>query len=160
MYQPYPQGGEQPPESARPAPPRPVRTAVLLMYVGAAITAITLVVTVLTIHSIETAMETRANYTPQQAHQFVVAAIAAAVVTLGVWLLMAWANRNGYIWGRIIATILFALNTIDLVVGWLRGTATLNLLFAVVIWLIGLGAIVLLWRKESSEYFASRRPPR
>ena len=103
MHEPYPQGGEQPPEPAppaRPAPPRPVRTAVLLMYVGAAITALTLVVTVLTAHSIETALENRASYTLQQAHQFVVAATVAAVITLGLWLLMAWANRNGFAWGR------------------------------------------------------------
>ena len=160
MRQPDPQGGEQPPAPARPGPPRPVRTAVLLMYVGAAITAITLVVTLLTIHSIETTLENKANYTPQQAHQFVVATIVAAVVTLGLWLLMAWANRNGYIWGRMIATILFALNTVDLVVATVRGAAALSLLFAVVIWLIGLAAIVLLWRKESGEYFATPRPPR
>src|SRR5438552_10366496 len=139
MHEPYPQGGGRPPgpaPPARPAPPRPVRTAVLLMYVGAAITALTLIVTVLTAHSIETALENRASYTPQQAHQFVVAATVAAVITLGLWLLMAWANRNGFAWGRITATILFGLNTVDLVVAGLRGTATLNLLFAVVVWLI------------------------
>jgi hypothetical protein len=130
------------------------------MYVGAAITAITLVVTVLTIHSTETALENRANYTPQQAQQVVVSSIAAAVITLGLWLLMAWANRNGYSWGRIAATVLFALNTISLMVGAWRGIAVVNLLFAGLVWLIGLGAIVLLWRKESSAYFAVLRPPR
>src|SRR5215831_8978102 len=141
MHQPSPQGGERPPEPARPAPPRPVRTAVLLMYVGAAVTAITLVSTVLTIHSIETALENKAGSTAQQAHQFVVSSIVAAVITLGLWLLMAWANRNGYSWGRITATVLFALNTISLLVGAWRGAAVLNLVFAVVVWLIGLGAI-------------------
>jgi len=159
MYQPYPQGGETPPPApARPAPPRPVKTAVMLMYVGAAVTAITLIVTVLTIHSIETTMETRANYTPQQAHQLAVAAIVEALITLGLWLLMAWANRSGYNWGRIAATVLFGLNTIGLLLAFLRGAGAVSLVFAVVVWLVGLGAIVLLWRKESSQYFATAAP--
>jgi hypothetical protein len=166
MYQPYPQGGETPPPAptrpapTRPAPPRPVRTAVILMYVGAAVTAVTLIVTVLTIHSIETTMETRANYTPQQAHQLAVAAIVEALITLGLWLLMAWANRSGYNWGRIAATVLFALNTIGLLLAFLRGADAVNLVFAAVVWLIGLGAVVLLWRKESSQYFATAAPRR
>jgi hypothetical protein len=166
MYQPHPQGGEMPPEPtqpahpARPAPPRAVRTAVLLMYAGAAVTAVTLLVTVLTIHSIESTMETRANYTPQQAHQLAVAAIVEALVTLGLWLLMAWANRSGQNWGRITATVLFALNTVGLLLAFLRGAGAVNLVFAVAVWLIGLGATVLLWRQESSQYFATATPRR
>jgi len=166
MYQPYPQGGEKPPEPtqsarpARPAPPRSVKTAVLLMYAGAAVTAITLIVTVLTIHSIESTMETKANYTPAQAHSLVVAAIVEALITLGLWLLMAWANRSGQSWGRIAATVLFVANTIGLLLAFLRGADAVNLVFAVVVWLIGLGAIVLLWRKESSQFFATATPRR
>jgi len=30
----------------------------------------------------------------------------------------------------------------------------------VLVWLVGLGAIVLLWRKESSQYFAVMAPRR
>jgi hypothetical protein len=166
MYKPYPQGDEKPSaptqsaRPARPAPPREVKTAVVLMYAGAAVTAVTLLVTVLTIHSIESTMETKANYTPQQAHQLVVAAIVEALITLGLWLLMAWANRSGQNWGRIAATVLFVANTIGLLLAFLRGADALNLVFAVVVWLIGLGAIVLLWRKESSQFFATATPRR
>jgi hypothetical protein len=166
MYQPHPQGGEKPPEPAqsarpaRPAPPRAVKTAVVLMYAGAAVTAVTLLVTVVTIHSIESTMETKANYTPQQAHQLVIAAIVEALITLGLWLLMAWANRSGQSWGRIVATVLFALNTVGLLLAFLRGADAVNLVFAVAVWLIGLGAIVLLWRKESSQFFATAAPRR
>jgi len=166
MYQPSPQGDEKPPgptpsaRPARPAPPRTVKTAVLLMYAGAAVTAVTLIVTVVTIHSIESTMETKANYTPQQAHQLVVAAIVEALITLGLWLLMAWANRSGQVWGRMVATILFVANTIGLLLAFARGADVVNLVFAIVVWLIGLGAIVLLWRKESSQFFATATPRR
>jgi hypothetical protein len=157
MYQPYPQGGEMPPEPSRSTPPRPVRTAVLLMYAGAALTAISLIVTVVTIHTIETAIENNSTYTPQQAHQLAIAAIVEYVITLGLWLLMAWANRAGQAWARIIATVLFALNTLGLLLNVVRGSASISVLFAVLVWLVGLGAVVLLWRKESSQYFAARR---
>jgi hypothetical protein len=157
MYQPYPQGGEMPPESGRPAPPRPVRTAVLLMYVGAALTAISLIVTVATLHTIETAIQNNSTYTAQQAHQLAVAAVVEYVVTLGLWLLMAWANRAGQNWARIVATVLFGLNTLGLLLNVFRGSASISVLFAVLVWLVGLGAVVLLWRKESSQYFAARR---
>ncbi|HKA96985.1 MAG TPA: hypothetical protein VKD66_12030 [Streptosporangiaceae bacterium] len=157
MYQPYPQGGEMPPESGRPTPPRPVRTAVLLMYVGAALTAISLIVTVATLHTIETAIQNNSTYTAQQAHQLAVAAVVEYVVTLGLWLLMAWANRAGQNWARIVATVLFGLNTLGLLLNVFRGSASISVLFAVLVWLVGLGAVVLLWRRESSQYFAARR---
>ncbi len=157
MYQSYPQGGEMPPESRRPNPPRPVRTAVLLMYVGAALTAISLIVTVATLHTIQTAIQNNSTYTAQQAHQLAVAAVVEYVITLVLWLLMAWANRAGQNWARIVATVLFGLNTLGLLLNVFRGSASISVLFAVLVWLVGLGAVVLLWRKESSQYFAARR---
>ena len=160
MYQPYPQGSEMPPESSRPTPPRPVRTAVLLMYVGAALTAITLIVTVATMHTIETAIRNNSTYTAAQAHQLAVAAIVEYVVTLGLWLLMAWANRAGHGWARITATVLFGLNTLFLLLSFVRATVSASLAFSVLVWLVGLGAVVMLWRKESSQYFAATGPRR
>src|SRR5262245_34114645 len=124
MYQPYPQGGEMPPESGRPTPPRPVRTACLLRYVGAALTAISLIVTVATLHTIETAIQNNSTYTAQQAHQLAVAAVVEYVVTLGLWLLMAWANRAGQNWARIVASVLFGLNTLGLLLNVFRGSAS------------------------------------
>jgi len=127
------------------------------MYVGAALTAIILIVTVATLHTIETAIQNNSTYTAQQAHQLAVAAVVEYVVTLGLWLLMAWANRAGQNWARIVATVLFGLNTLGLLLNVFRGSASISVLFAVLVWLVGLGAVVLLWRRESSQYFAARR---
>jgi hypothetical protein len=127
------------------------------MYVGAALTAISLIVTVATLHTIQTAIQNNSTYTAQQAHQLAVAAVVEYVVTLGLWLLMAWANRAGQNWARIVATVLFGLNTLGLLLNVFRGSASISVLFAVLVWLVGLGAVVLLWRKESSQYFAARR---
>jgi len=165
MYQPYPQGDQPPPEPSRPGPPRPVRTAVLLMYVGAALSAITLIVTVLSFHTIQRVIRNAsATLTAAQVHTAAVVAVTVAVVesllAIALWLLMAWANKNGQTWGRIVATVLFGINTIFLLLGFTRATASLSLAFSILVWLIGLGAIVLLWRKESSAYFAAQRAPR
>lgn len=165
MYQPYPQGGEMPPDPTRPAPPRPVRTAVLLMYTGAALSAVSLIVTVLSFHAIERVIRNASStLTAHQVHNDAIVAVTIAVVesliAIGLWLLMAWANKGGKSWGRIMATVLFGLNTVLLLLSFLRATASVSLAFSVLVWLVGLGAIVLLWRKESSQYFAVTAPRR
>ena len=43
-YQPYPSGGGQPVEPIRPPAPAPVLTAVKLMYAGAAVSTVSLII--------------------------------------------------------------------------------------------------------------------
>jgi len=165
MYPSYPQGGEMPPDPARPAPPRPVRTAVMLMYAGAALSAVSLIVSVLSFHAIERVIRNASStLTAQQVHNDAIVAVTIAVVesliAIGLWLLMAWGNKNGQSWARITATVLFGLNTLFLLLSFVRATVSASLAFSALVWLIGLIAIVLLWRKESSEYFAAAGPRR
>ena len=165
MYQPYPQGGEMPPDPTRPGPPRPVRTAVLLMYTGAALSAVSLIVTVLNFHAIERVIRNASStLTAQQVHNDAIVAVTIAVVesliAIGLWVLMAWGNKNGQNWARITATVLFGLNTLFLLLSFVRATVSASLAFSVLVWLVSLGAIVMLWRKESSQYFATTGPRR
>jgi hypothetical protein len=165
MYQPHPQDSEMPPDPTRLAPPRSVRTAVLLMYAGAALSAVSLIVSVLSFHAIERVIRNASStLTAQQVHNDAIVAVTIAVVesliAIGLWLLMAWGNKNGHVWARIVATILFGLNTLFLLLSFVRATVSVSLAFSVVVWAIGLGAIVMLWRKESSEYFALSSPRR
>jgi len=162
MYEPHPESHETPPEPDRPAIPGPVRMAVMLMYVGAALSAIGLVVTLFSFHAIERIIRNAPSATTLTQHQ--VHSVAIATVTIGVvegliaiglWLLMAWANKNGKNWGKITATVLFALNTLFLLLGFVRAHASISLVFSLLVWAVGLGAIVLLWRRESSQYFAA-----
>jgi hypothetical protein len=160
MYQPYPSGDQQP-VTPPPEPPQPVRTAVRLMYVGAALSAIEIIIGLVTISSLKSAIRSQyPGYTSSQLHTAEVVGVTTVVVigliAIGLWLWMAWANGAGKNWARIVATVFFGLNTIDLLTLVARPHATFGLVLAIVVWLVGLGAILLLWQRESSAYFQAR----
>src|ERR1700735_272175 len=161
MYQPYPSGGQEPVPQQATAPPS-VQTAVRFMYAGAALSAIGLILGVATAHSLRHAILVKyPHYTTSQLHAAEVVAVVAVVIggllALGLWILMAWANGKGKSWARIISSVLFAISTLDLLTTVARPHSIVSLLFGVLVWLAGLGAIVLLWRKESSAYFQQSR---
>jgi len=161
MYQ-YPSGGQESVAPQRPPAPPSVQTAVKFMYAGAALSAIGLIIGLVTIHSLRAAILKRdPNYSTSQVHGAEVALVGGivlvAIIGVGLWLWMAWANGRGKSWARIVASVLFAINTLDLVLSLSQPHAVLSLLFQILIWLAGLGAIVFLWRSESSSYFSAGR---
>jgi hypothetical protein len=159
-YQPAP-GWSVPPASARPRIPRSVLTAVRLMYTGAAVSLVNVIVNLTAINQIKTAFETQ-HPLAQNAAQGVAALAAAAVVIsgavgIGLWLKLASASRKGRSWARTAGTILFGLDTIGLLGTLGRTGIPVAKTFGVLIWLIGFIAVIELWRRQSSDYFDSRR---
>ena len=146
----------------RPAPPRSVFLAVRLMYAGAALTAIGMVVSVVAV-AVGGENALRASHkhaTLAQLHAtqnfLITGAIVSGLVEIGAWLFMARANRSGLKWARIIASVLFALNTLNFM-GHMLGKVTIgNIAYSVALWLVGLGALYFLWQKDASAYFADR----
>jgi hypothetical protein len=163
MYQPYPSGG-QTPEPQRPGPPPPpVMNAVKLMYAGAVLTAAVLVVSLFTVASIRTAIHNAyPSYSASKVRSAATGLVAVdafiQVITIGLWLWMAVANKAGKSWARITSSVLFGLNTLLLLLSFLRPHASLGSVLNLLIWLVGLFAIILLWRKESSGHFAPAQP--
>jgi len=161
MYQPYPSGG-QVPEPARPGPPPSVVNAVRLMYAGAVVSAVSLVVGLATVGSLRAALhKSQPSLTPTQLHDLqtivIVGSVVIGLISIGLWLWMALMNKAGKSWARIVATVLFGLDTLFLLLGLARAGAAASSLVSVLLWLIGLGAVVLLWRKDASEYFTAQR---
>jgi hypothetical protein len=159
MYQPYPTGGADP-EPARPTPPPPVVNAVWLMYAGAAISAISLIITLVTVGSLRTAIHNAdPTLTATKLHSAEVAAVVVAIVFgligIGLWLWMARANKAGKNWARITATVFFGLDTLSVLAGLRQAEPAVSRVFSLLVWLAGLGAVVLLWQKISSAYFAA-----
>jgi|CZKW01.1.fsa_nt_gi hypothetical protein len=161
MYQAYP-GGAQIPEQQRAPVPKSVLTAVKLMYAGAALEVISLVLYLLSIGSIRTAIHKKEPaWDTSKVHAYLTAVVSAdlivAVISIALWLWMAWANKRGSNWARGVASVLFGLNTLFLVLGLAQTHTALTLLLPALVWLAGLGAIVFLWQKDSSAYFAAPR---
>jgi hypothetical protein len=161
MHQPYPSAGQMP-EPARPEPPPSVQTAVKLMFAGAVVSAIGLVVSLATVSNIKSTLHSaNPSLTPTQLHDLQTLVIALAVVSgaigIGLWTWMAFANRAGKSWARIVATVFFGIDTLFLLVGILRAGVAAGSFVSILIWLIGLGAIILLWRPESTAFFQARR---
>jgi len=163
MYQPYPSAG-QAPEPARPEPPPSVVMAVRLMYAGAVVTAVGLVVGLATVGSLRTALhKSDPSLTPTQLHNLqtvvIVGSVVIGLISIGLWVWMALMNKAGKSWARIVATVLFVLDTLFLLLGLARAGAAASSLVSILTWLIGVGAVILLWRKDSTQYFTAQSAP-
>ncbi|HEY2130518.1 MAG TPA: hypothetical protein VGH77_25400 [Streptosporangiaceae bacterium] len=161
-YQPYPTGGAAEPEPQRPAPPTPVVQAVKLMYAGAIVSAISLIITLATVGSLKTAIHNAdPTLTASKLHSAEVAAVAVAIIFgligIGLWLWMAYANKAGKNWARITATVFFGLDTLSVLTSFRQAEPVLSRLISILIWLIGLGVIVLLYQRESSAYYSASK---
>jgi len=139
--------------------------AVRLMYAGAVVSAVSLVVGLTTVSSLRTALhKSRPSLTPSQLHDLqnivVVGSVVIGLISIGLWVWMALMNKAGKSWARIVATVLFGLDTLFLLLGVARAGAAASSVVSILIWLIGLGTVILLWRKDSSEYFTAQSAPR
>ena len=161
MYQPYPSTGKPVEPERGPAPPA-VLNAVKLMYVGAAVSTVSLIISLASIGGTKDAIrKAKPSLTATQVNQlntFIIAlAVVSGVIGVALWLWMARANGQGKNWARILSSVLFGLTTLDLIGVFSQPKTILGLIFPVLTWLVGLGAVILLWRKESTEFFKPRR---
>ena len=160
MVQPYPSTGKSV-EPVQPAAPPSVLTAVKLMYVGAAVSTVSLVISLVDISGTKAAIrKARPSLTAAQVNQlntFIIAlAVVSGVIGVALWLWMARANGQGRNWARILSTVLFGLATLDLFGVLSQPKTALSLIFPVLTWLVGAGAVFLLWRSESTAFFKPR----
>lgn len=158
MYQPYPTGGADQVPMSRPPQPPSVVNAVRLMYAGAGLSAIGLIFDFIGLSSVKKTLEQQhPDLTTAQIHSFEVVTVAVVVIVgligIGLWIWMAIANGQGKNWARIVASVLFGLSTLDLLISLAGVGVRSGFILGILVWLVGLGAIILLWRKDSSAYF-------
>jgi len=132
--------------------------AVKLMYVGAAVSTVSLIISLADISGTKAAIiKAKPSLTATQVNQlntFIISlAIVSGLVGVALWLWMARANNQGKSWARVLSTVLFCLATLDLVGVFGEPKTVLGLIFPVLTWLVGLGAVFLLWRPESTAFF-------
>ncbi len=162
----------------RPAVPRSARTvraAVRLMYAGAAVSTVNLIILLAFIgdskaydavyavlgRRLTAAQVSQVSHMNSQLNTGIITlAIVTGLVPIALWLWMARANGQGRNWARSLSTVLFGLATLDLT-GVYRTPGIhvelvptmLGATFPVLTWLVGLAAVWLLWRPASSAFF-------
>ena len=183
MYQPYPPTGE-PAGPSRPRAPAPVLTAVKLMYAGAAVNAVTVIIVLALIPAVKAALsKANPSLTAAQVRDvnvLITLAVVFGLVVVALWLWMARANGKGRNWARIVSTALFGLATLELIRarphyagGYLAhfavggheysvihsvfGAIVLGVIVPVLLWPTGLAVVWLPWRPASSAFFKPQR---
>jgi hypothetical protein len=162
MYQPYP-GGAQLPETQRPPAPASVRNAVRVMYAGAVASLVYAVVFIATLSATKSAIEKHSpQLTTSQVNGMQQILIASAIVdgliAAGLWIFIAQACKRGRSWARITGTVLFGIATVKLLGGLPIPVAAPVKILALVVWLLGLAAVIFLWRGTSSAFFKATQP--
>jgi hypothetical protein len=146
--------------------PGSVRKAVRFMLAGGAATALVGVFLLIATIVDKNAL-TDANGKKLSNSEFtsgIVGTIVTYLVLVVIWILMARLNRAGRSWARIVASVFCAISTYDAyqLVNSLRGGETITvvgtvyIVFTLLIWLLGVLAIAMVWRTESSAYFRER----
>ncbi|HEV7146903.1 MAG TPA: hypothetical protein VGN48_07900, partial [Pedococcus sp.] len=144
--------------------PASIAMAVKLMYVGAVLSLISAVSILFLRDTFRTAVEKAAStsnppMTGTQIDAAVNVGIGAAVVSgllgAGLWIWMAYANGKGRKWARIVATVFFALSVLSALSSVAQHGPAVSLALSVVTLLLGAYIIFLLYRPESSQYYAA-----
>ena len=162
-YQPYPGGTQMPEPATRPPVPQSITRAVQLMYAGAAASLIGIIIALTTLSSIKSQIISKnPSLTTTQVnnaqHVAIGVLIASGLIGAALWLWMAQSSKAGKNWARIVSTVLFGIETINVVAGASAiSSGGASRVYSIVIWLIGLGAIIFLWQRSSTEYFKAPR---
>lgn len=160
-------GGKQPAGNkqslaGQAVPPVTVQRAIRLMYGGAATSTVYLIAALATMGSLKSAL-VNANKTAKhpltasqingEATGYIIYVVFVGLVAIALWLWMARMNGQGKNWARVTATVLFCLWTINTIGTVTQTRLILAMVFPVIAWLFGLGAVFLLWRPDSAACF-------
>ena len=157
MYQSYPTGAQMPETDREPAPSQ-VANAVKVMYAGAAASILGIIVGISTVNATKSAIEKHSPHlTASQInatqHALIGGSIVSGVIAAVLWIFLARNCLAGRNWARLTGTVLFAIATINVVGGAIAPLAGAVKIWEAVVWLIGLTAVVLLWRRPSTDFF-------
>ena len=142
--------------------PPSIRTAVKLMWVGAAISALGIVVAFTQTGELRDQLR-KADDTLSADDLDTAVAVGLTfigiigVISIALWLWMAGTNGQGKTWARTVATVLGGLNVVFTALGFFGDQLTpLNVIFSVLGIVLAVTILVLLYRPESNAYYDYR----
>jgi hypothetical protein len=144
--------------------PSSVTRAVQLMYVGAILSALGIVVAWLTKSELADQIEAAGpSLSPENVDSAVTISLAVGTVIglIGVllWVWMAVANGAGKSWARIVATVLGGIGILSGVYSLSTGTG-ITIVLQVLSLVLAIVILVLLWRPASSAFYQARSAQR
>jgi hypothetical protein len=159
-----------------PGVPRPIQQAVRLMYAGAAVSTVSLILSIISSFSLKNDLisANAANLadhkvTMSQINSLATAGIVYAIVvgiaSIALWIWMAKMNEAGRSWARITASVFCALwafyswVNINSLNGSVAITVSLiiSLALLLAILVIGVASIYLVWRPVSTAYYKAQQ---
>jgi hypothetical protein len=134
-----------------------MQRAVQLMYTGAALGLISSIVNGVTEHNSGFTFNVGSTTATSNSGAFIVGAVIGGIVIGLLWLWMAWKTGAGRGWARVLSTVFFGISTLGILgdlASIARTHAYVALIVALITWGVGLAALVQLWRRESTDFFA------
>ena len=139
--------------------PRTVFAAVRLMWAGAAAELATLITIIVTAGAVRAAVLHAPPAPVPGLLGHLIAVVAVAPIAIGVWLFLAWANSKGRDAARTASAGSFCLLTLGLLGALAQGGAAYapaDMIAVAVLWLVALGAVVLIFVPASNRYYRPR----
>ena len=143
----------------RPGQPRTVFAAVRLMWAGAAAELAVLITIIVTAGAVRSAVLHAHSAAGHALLGHLIAVAVVAPVAIGVWLFLAWANSKGRDAARMASAACFCLLTLGLLAALAQGCAAYapaDMIAVAVLWLVALGAVVLIFVPASNRYYRPR----
>jgi len=142
-----------------------VVTAVWLMYGGAALTGLGMIIDLVVIGQLKNTYVKNHPFLDQAGLNRINAlagvgdlgVIIGCVIGIGLWIMLAGAASRGHGWTRTVGTVLFGLDTLVFLATAGRPGIPAIKTIHLLIWLAGLLALIFLWQRKSSQFFAARR---
>ena len=149
-----------PPPAAVEQPPS-IRTAVRLMYVGAVLSVVGALSIFLQVDAIRDQIEEddpslTADDVDTAVAIFVVTFVVIGLISVGLWLWMAYTNGRGQSWARVVATVLGGLSIVSALAGLATGSGGVGIVFGILSVVLAAVILFLLYRPESSRFYQAR----
>jgi hypothetical protein len=156
---------EEIPEPVRPPVPASVLTAARLMYTAMAVNILAIAFAAAIGVSRSAIKKANPHFSPSQVNttvtELMVIVLVAGLVSICCWPVIARASKRGRNWAPITGTVLFAVDTLRLLLGLTGGDSTIgdfryaavSVACEIVIWLLALAVVVLLWRGDAKTFF-------
>lgn len=158
---------ENAPSAAPVERPASIAQAVKLMYVGAGLSVIGLILAVADQGAIRDAVEKSAgtkNLTPEQVDSAVtlgtVTGVIGGLIGVALWVWMAAANGKGRKWAKVLATVFYGLYVLSFLFSFLQPGSVLTRVLGVITVVLGGYILYLLYRPESTQYYEAQSAPR